>query len=90
MENGIGKDFESLAHCIVYNYAGTLPGFIPVKSELVADKSQKQLYDFISDTAQKLYNNPGTIGLPEQPDDCYLDWELQNRKPDLINAMRAA
>lgn len=88
MENKIGKDFENLAQRVVYGYAGTMPGFVPVKSNLATEQSQKQLHGFISDMAQILYSNPETIGLPIRPDDYYNDWELQNCKPDLIDAMR--
>lgn len=88
MENKIGKDFNSLAQRIIYSYTGTFPKFVAAKSDKATEHSQKQMYDFMWNIAQKLYNAPEVLELPVQQDDSYLDWELQNRKPQLIEAMR--
>jgi hypothetical protein len=88
MENMVGKDFISLAHRIVYSYIGIMPEYKHVKSDLFSEDSQRQLYEFIKNMDMKLCSTPELIGLPIQPDDSYHDWELQNRKPDLISQMR--
>lgn len=88
MENKISHDFDSLAQRILYSYVGTFPNFKPIQSEVATENSQKQFHRFMKDIAEKSYDNPEILNLPIQPDDYYGDWQLQNRKPELIENMR--
>ncbi len=88
MENMVGKNFESLAQRVIYSYAGTFPGFVPVKSDKASEHSQLELYSFIENMLQKLYEDPSLLALSFQEDDFYEDWALQKTKPKLIVAMK--
>ena len=88
MENMVGKNFESLAQRVIYCYAGTFPGFVPVKSYKASEHSQLELYGFIENMLQKLYEDPSLLALSFQEDDFYEDWALQKTKPKLIVEMK--
>ncbi len=88
MENRVGKNFESLAQRVIYSYAGTLPGFVPVKTEKASEHSQLEMYGFMENLLQKLYEDPSLLALSLQKDDFYEDWALQKTKPKLIVEMR--
>ncbi len=88
MENRVGKNFESLAQRVIYSYAGTFPGFVPVKSDRASEHSQLEMYGFIENMLQKLYVDPSLLALSFQQDDFYEDWALQKTKPKLVVEMR--
>lgn len=87
-ENKIGKSFDSLAQRMIYVYIATFPEFIPLASDQASKDSQKQMHDFLWSVITGLYEDPTLIDLPIQPDDCYENWMLNNRKPELITMMR--
>ncbi len=88
MENKIGQDFDCLAQRILYGYAGAFPPFIPARSGPASEESQRQFHAFMKNVSERLFAAPDILGLPAEPDDSYGDWELQNRKPELIVSMR--
>jgi hypothetical protein len=46
------------------------------------------MHDFLWDAAVRIYEDPAVLGLPAVPDDAYGYVEVNNRKPELIKAMR--
>jgi len=88
MENKVGKNFDSLAQRVIYSYAGTFPEFVPVRADKASERSQLELYGFIENILQKLYEDPSLLALSFQGDDFYEDWALQKTKPKLIVAMK--
>ncbi len=84
-----GKEFPGLAQRMAYALLGTFPDFIAVQSDLADEGSQRQLYDFLWHAAALIYEEPGVLGLPDLPDDSYGFLEVNNRKPELIKAMRS-
>lgn len=86
IENKIGQDFNSLAERITYSYVATYPDFKPVDNG-VCHESQKQMHDFIGDILLYIYEHTDILGLPNEADAYYENWELNNSKPDLIKAM---
>lgn len=89
MDNKVGKTFETLAHRVIYSYIGSFPDFVPLKDSQASEQSQRDMYDFMKSTLSKIYEEPSLLSLPAQPDEFYEDWELQNRKPKLILAMKS-
>lgn len=86
IENKLGQEFESLAKRIMYSYIATYPVFKAVDNG-INQESQKQFYDFISDTLFLLYEDPQRLGIKEEPDQYYENWQMNNSKPTLIKAM---
>lgn len=85
LENGFGL----LARRMVFALQATVPPFHPVTAEGVTEESQRQLYDFLASVRQRAFDDPALLALPDFPDDYYGEWEVNNRKPDLILQMRA-
>jgi hypothetical protein len=82
------SEFGSLAQRIANAWVETIPGFYPVPSIPVPETSQRQFYTFLRGVAEDLRDHPEWLDLPIQPDDAYEHGEMQNRRPDLIRAMR--
>lgn len=85
----VGKAFSGLAQRMAYSLLGTYPDFMPVQSDLADEAAQRKLYDFLREAALLIYEQPGALGLPDLPDDSYGFLEVNNRKPELIKAMRS-
>ncbi len=86
IENKLGHNFDSLAKRIIYSYIATYPAFKPIDNG-VNDESQKQMHDFIGDTLFLLYEHPDLLGILDEPDAYYENWEMNNTKPSLIKSM---
>jgi hypothetical protein len=82
------SEFDSLAQRIANAWVETIPDFVPVSSLPVSEASQRQFYTFLRGVAEAVRDHPDLLDLPIQPDDGYEQGELQNRRPELINAMR--
>lgn len=80
--------FDSLAQRIANAWAETIPDFLPVPSVPVPEASQYQFHAFLTSVAQGVRDHPEWLDLPTQPDDGYEHGEMQNRRPELIKAMR--
>ena len=87
MEGKIGEKFDSLAQRMLYGYAGTFPPFVPTRSDLASEESQRQFHAFMGDVSERLFQAPELLGLRTEPDDAYEDFEMMNRKPKLSGAM---
>jgi len=79
--------FSSLAQRIANGWAETIPDFVHVSSIPVPEGSQQQFHAFLSGVAQTVRDHPDWLDLPIQPDDGYEHGELQNHRPQLIEAM---
>lgn len=86
VENKIGHEFESLGKRIMYSYIATYPVFKAVDNGISLD-SQKQFYDFMSDILSILYECPNKLGITEEQDQYYENWQMNNSKPTLIKSM---
>lgn len=86
-ENKIGKNFNNLAQRVLYSYLSTYPRFIPIENAEAGDKSQNQMYEFMQNTMVYIYNNWGILGIAEEADGYYENWQLNNTNPPLIKAM---
>jgi hypothetical protein len=80
--------FDNLAQRIVNGWIETMPDFIPVPSIPVTETAQRQFYTFLRGVAETIRDHSDWLGLPIQPDDSYEPYEMQNRRPALIDAMR--
>ena len=56
----------------------------------VSVESQRQMCDFLMDIGFGIYSQPRELGVAAEPDDFYSDWQVNNRKPELIKLMRKA
>jgi hypothetical protein len=81
-------EFSSLAQRIANSWAETIPDFVPVSSIPIPEMSQRQFYAFLRGVAEAVRDHPDWLDLPIQPDDAYEHMEMQNRRPELIKAMR--
>lgn len=83
----LGQPFYSLGHRIIYAFKASFPEFIPVDSCNVSVESQKQMHEFLRDTVEIIYQNPEIINIKYEEDQCYENWMMNNRIPELIAAM---
>jgi hypothetical protein len=87
-ENKVGQSFDSLGKRIAYSYLAAYPVFKPVENCGASELSQRQMYDFLYETIENIYNDLSLINVPDEPDDSYEWWQLNKDKPDLILKMR--
>ncbi len=88
LENRLGQSFENLGKRITYSYLATYPEFKPVANFGASELSQRQMYDFLYETIETIYNNLSLINVADEPDDSYEWWQMNKDKPDLILKMR--
>ncbi len=81
--------FDNLAQRMLASYMGTLPLFHPAPGGPADEESQRQFYNFVAGAYLHAWREPAALGLPEEPDDCFGEWELNNRKPALSRSMQA-
>lgn len=87
LENKLGQSFENLGKRIIYAHLAAYPDF---KFEVdcgASEQSQREMYDFLYDSIEIIYNDLSIINLEEEPDECYENWQLNNAKPELILRM---
>jgi hypothetical protein len=87
-ENKLGQSFENLGKRIIYSFLATYPEFKPVANCDASELSQRQMYDFLYDTIEIIYNDLPLINVADEPDECYEWWQLNNVKPELILKMQ--
>lgn len=87
-ENKLGQSFENLGKRIIYSYLATYPEFKPVANCDASELSQRQMYDFLYDTIEIIYNDLSLINVADEPDECYEWWQLNKDKPELILRMQ--
>lgn len=83
-----GPEFNSLAQRVANAWAETIPDLVLVPSIPVSEASQRQFHAFLRGAAEAVRDHPDWLDLPLQPDDGYEHGEMQNRRPELISAMR--
>lgn len=88
LEHKLGQPFENLGKRIIYAYLATYPKFKPVENCGVSELSQRQMYDFLYESIEIIYNDLSIANIAEEPDECYENWELNNKKPELILKMQ--
>jgi len=83
------KTFDNLAQRGVHYFLAAMPFFHAVASDLADAKEQENAYHFIKGIYQKLYDDPGLLGLKILPDDCFPDWWTPKKeKPKLPAQIR--
>lgn len=83
----LGQPFKSLGKRIIYAYLASYPEFVPWPDES-SPESQRQLHSFFHDMIHTCYQNPELIGIAPEPDRCFEErWHLNNRDPELMDAM---
>lgn len=82
------KDFDSLAHRLIYAYKCTFPRCIPIEDDRASESSQRQMHGFLQETIQSIYNDPSLVNLQLDKDEFYENWSLNNSKPELDDKMR--
>lgn len=87
-ENKVGQSFENLGKRIIYSYLATYPVFKPVANCGASELSQRQMYDFLYETIEIIYNDLSLINVADEPDDAYEWWQLNKEKPELILKMQ--
>ncbi len=87
-ENKTGQSFECLGKRMIYSYLVTYPVFKPVANCGASELSQRQMYDFLYETTETIYNDLSLINVADEPDDAYEWWQLNKDKPDLILKMQ--
>ncbi len=74
-------EYESLAHRAIDFHKKTFSPFLPVKSDIADRQAQQQMHGFLYDVLERLYGDPGIIGLPDVPDERFMG--LQKDNPEL-------
>ncbi len=87
-ENKVGQPFVSLGKRIIYAHLATYPEFKYVPDCGASELSQKQMYDFLYESINTIYNDLTLINVVDEPDECYEYWECNNVKPELILRMQ--
>lgn len=83
----LGQPFKSLGARIICAYLASYPEFVPAADDLYPE-SQRQLHSFFHDMIEACYQNPELIGISPEPDRCFEErWHLNNRNPELMDAM---
>lgn len=82
------SEFNNLAQRIANSWVETIPDWVPVSSIPVPEASQQQFHAFLRGAAKAIRDHPEYLGLAIQPDDGYEHGEQQNRRPELIDAMK--
>jgi hypothetical protein len=88
MESMVNKYFDNLAQRSIYYFLATIPAFKGINSTEASESEQKNAYDFIMGIYERLYAEPGLLGLKLEADDSFDDWEQQNIKPTLTPKIR--
>ncbi len=84
----LGQPFENLGKRMIYSYLATYPEFKPVANCGASELSQRQMYDFLYETIEIIYNDLSLINVTDEPDECFEWWQLNKEKPDLILKMQ--
>lgn len=87
-ENKLGQSFESLGKRMIYSYLATYPVFKPVTNCGASELSQRQMYDFLYETIEIIYDDLSLINTEEEPDECCEWWQLNKDRPELILRMQ--
>ncbi len=87
-ENKIGQPFKNLGRRIIYSYLATYPELKLNMNCDTSELSQRQMYDFLYDTINIVYNDLSIINVADEPDECYEWWQCNNVKPELILKMQ--
>lgn len=83
MDNFRKKEFDSIAQRVLYGFRFVYSDFNPVISEVATEQEQKKLHERMGQMINKLYETPSILGLPENPDEAYEWYTVNNQKPDL-------
>jgi len=83
------KTFDNLAQRGVQYFLTAMADFRPVASPSATAKDQEAAYHFIKGIYEKLYADPGLLGLKTLPDDCFPEWWTPKKeKPGLPENIR--
>lgn len=87
-ENMIGKSFNNFEQRIIYSFIATYPEFMPAGNGDANVEEQKQLYTFLRNSIETIYDNLNILGFKKLlPDDCY-NGEAAKEKPHIYTNMK--
>lgn len=86
--NKLGGSFDNLAKRVLYSYIATNPKFIPIENIETNQESQKQMYEFLYEAINTIYEPPSIIGISDDPDAYYENRQMNNTNPSLIKSMK--
>ncbi len=77
------KTFETISRRIIYGLNFMYSDFVPIESEKVNEQGQKKLHMLMGLIIDKLYENPKLLNLPENADEAYEWYAINNSNPEL-------
>jgi len=83
---GLIKEFDSVAQRVLYGLRFVYADFVAVESDLVSAGSQQRLHELMGRMLGRLYEEPGLLELPDNPDEAY-EWHLCNNQKPALNAV---
>jgi len=75
--------FETVSQRVIYGLNLAYSEFRPVESTTANEQSQKKLHELMGLMIDKLYKDPGLLGLTSHRDEAYQSYEVNNMKPEL-------
>jgi len=75
--------FDTISKRSVYGLRLVYSDFTPTESNSVSEQNQKKLHETMGLLVEKLYENPALLKLPDNEDEAYQTWEVNNMKPEL-------
>jgi hypothetical protein len=77
------KEFNSIAQRVLYGFMFIYSDFAPVDSDMATNQEQQKLHELMGKMINSLYENPALLELPENPDEAYEWYVVNNQKPAL-------
>ena len=77
------KSFDTISKRSLHGLRFVYSDFVPTELNSVSEQNQKRLHETMELLVEKLYENPALLNLPENKDEAYQTWEVNNMKPEL-------
>jgi len=75
--------FETVAKRALYGMKLIYSDFQPIEADNSSEQDQKKLHETMGLLVEKLNENPSLLSLPDDKDEAYQVWEVNNLKPEL-------
>ena len=75
--------FETISKRALYGLRLVYSDFQQTESNIVSVQNQKKLHEIMGLLIEKLHKNPVILNLPDNKDEAYQAWEVNNMKPEL-------
>ena len=80
------KTFDSLPQRGIHYFLASMPPFRAVPSDAANETEQENAYRSIRGLYEKLYDDPGLLGLKILPDDCFPNWWTPKKEKPALTA----